>query len=184
VIPVDRRPNGRSLLMGIVSVLAALSLASCGQSSTQRAAGLTKHQILHIVQTHLRDYTECMKGRGISFPNESDIRGWIRGGQPLPRSVTPARAKRALRECHGGRRKVVGSIVTEPAAMAESARFAGCLRGRGVVVRGPNFSGHGPALTITNSPHLALSRVERSCARQLVRGSRPHASVIEVGNAH
>jgi len=154
-----------------------------GASSAQRVAGLTKHQILQIAQEHLHDYTECMKAHGISFPNQSDISGWIRGGVPLPRGVTRTLAERALKECHAGRRRVVGSIVTEPTAMAGSARFAECLRERGVVVKGPSFSGHGPALTITNNPQIALTSIERSCARQLLHPSSRHRSVIEAGNA-
>lgn len=53
-------------------------------------------------------------------------------------------------------------------------------------VRGPDFSGHGPALTVTDIQSTKLLNAERICAQKLVSGtsSAPSkGSTIEVGNA-
>ncbi len=186
VLPLLRGFKSREcMLVCFACLLGVMSLASCGSSSDQQTTALSRHQIAREVQRRVKEYTGCMMNHGITLPaGESDISAWLMGGKPLPANVTTTQAELALRQCHGGRRRVVGNIITDPATMSGSARFATCLRENGLIVQGPNISGHGPALTITNTRHMQLTAVERRCAKQLVSSAFPHQvpSVIEAGN--
>lgn len=180
--------NKGSMLACFACLLSVMSFTSCGGSSSdKRVTTVSRHQIVREVERRVRAYTDCMMNHGITFPQgESDITAWIVGGKRIPMNMTPMQAELALRQCHGGHRRVVGDIITDPATISASASFAACLREKGLIVQGPNTSGHGPALLITGAEHMQLLNLERGCAKQLTSGVSSHQgpSVVEAGNAH
>ena len=178
--------SGRLAAVCCASAIIVLGLVSCGRSSGSRTTALTKHQILQVVQERARKYTECMRNYGVMFSQgESDISAWVRGGEPIPKDITPAQAELALRRCPSGSRRVVDDKITDPVMVSDSARFAACLRAMGIAVRGPDLSSSGPALTINDARPAQLLSMERICVQRLVSNSYPRASqksVIEVGD--
>jgi hypothetical protein len=89
---------------------------------------------------------ECLQKNGVTLPRPTvGPGGTVRNYQFLPKGVTTAQYRAALRKCGGFLGAGPGARATaNPLFRQALAKYAACLRQNGVNIPAPNTSGNGP----------------------------------------
>lgn len=156
----------------VLGVALALSIMSCGQGSSVRAARTARNEIGLKRVRREQAFAGCMGEHGIVQSRGEPISSlWIRGGVTVPKNTTLRDFRIALAQCRAGPVQVAGMPVTGAVLRSEITLFATCLRDESFAVRGPDFSGHGPTLRIAQRPKRGqeqVSQAENSCVSRVV----------------
>lgn len=126
-------------------------------------------------------FRECLRRNGVTLPSgPGGARGLFLGGANLPKGVTRAQLRAAMRAClpRGGflaRRAGAGPGArrfSSPRFRSALSDFAACLRQHGVNVPAPNTSGNGPVFSTkglnTSSPQFRAATAQ--CRSALAAG--------------
>jgi hypothetical protein len=174
----------------LTATLLCLTLAACGSSNksttTTAAASTVPKGVPNGAQLSAaaKTFRECMANHGIKA--QPGARGGLFGGligagAKLPKGVTLAQARAALRACGAGARplgrlrapntKGFGNLQSPKAKKAFEA-FSACLREKGVNLGAPNLSGHGPIFSTkgVNVKSPQFRAAARACAATLSNG--------------
>jgi hypothetical protein len=169
--------------------LAGLLLGACGgsasgPSSSSSSASTAKHapspRSPSTPEASLRD---CLQRNGVTLPKRKPGQPGVGASGPLglagtrrpPKGVTRAQLQAALKRCTHGRsgrtRKRAGSV--SAARRQRLARFAACMRGRGVRLPPPNTSGNGPIFDThgLDTKSAAFKSALSRCSRALAPGA-------------
>jgi hypothetical protein len=197
--------------VALVLLLAGLLLAACGgssankststsASSTQSAAKSTSTTTTPTTSTtpggpagagRFAQLRQCMEKNGVTLPKRNPGQRGPRGGflggaagPQLPKGVSRAQYEAALKKCGAGAfRDRPGA--SSPAFKEALARFAACMREKGVQLPEANTSGKGPIFAGVNTSSPQFKAAESKCAvdlgaafggRRRPKGAAPGAS--------
>lgn len=198
----------RAAAGALVLVAAGLVLAACGSSSTSSstATGTAAATTAPAVGTvspgggsgstgpagaagggRFRALRECLAKNGITLPQRKlgqrprSGGGLLGGGggPSLPKGVTRAQYQAAIEKCGGAALSRPRANLKSPAVQQAIAKFATCMRAKGINVPAPNTSGKGPIFSTkglnTTSPQFIAA--EAACGAPL-RGLLPRRGAL------
>jgi hypothetical protein len=165
----------------LLVVLASLTLAACGGSST--GTNTNKSTSASSTTTagtpgkgagagHFAALRECLQKSGITLPKFTPGKrpsGTIRG-PILPKGVSKSQYEAAVKKC-GGQRVFAGGANRFNSAAIKKAltKFSACMRENGVAIPKANTSGKGPIFNSKdlNTSSAKFKTAESKCAKDL-----------------
>lgn len=194
----NRRPLAASAIVLALAVLACFGLAACGSSSTNsstaaHAAATTSTTGSGAAKgaagansSRFAALRECLQKNGITLPKPTPgqrrpggagglLGGGSGAGPRLPKGVTRAQYEAALKKCGGNAlARGAGRRFNSPVFKSALAKFAACMREKGVNIPAPNTSGSGPIFNTKgiNTASAQFKAAETKCSSVLRSGFR------------
>ncbi|HEV2975250.1 MAG TPA: hypothetical protein VGX69_09695 [Solirubrobacteraceae bacterium] len=170
----------------IAALLAGLLLTACGGGSSTASTTTTGTSASAASPAGTRGQFRaraaalraCLKKEGITLPERKPGQNGQRPGGPfgldggglqLPKGVTRAQMRAALKKCGGGNfagaRRFGG-----PRNPQRLAKFAACMRQHGVNLPAPNTTRKGPLFNTSgiDTASAAFRKAETKCLRELI----------------
>lgn len=192
----DGNMTMRWTAMAAVLLLTGLLLTACGGASKGASSATTAAAKAPAGQNGAHFFAtvrECLQKDGITLPKRGQRKPGqgappsggvlpLGGGPQLPKGVTQAQFRAALKKCGGGafRRGGAGpgrlSRINSPSFRNSLSHFAACLRQHGINVPAPNTSGKGPIFNVagidTKSSKFRAAQLKCSTLLRVALGAR------------